>query len=257
MKGNINSKSGGIEIPSSNTENKYPNQKIQQLRAEISCHQNKEMFEIPNLKGRFVVVQIETTGYENKDTIEKINAIEVLNGKITTKKFLKNLDTDSKNALKDFLKFVDDSPMVSHDAAFLMKFLNKALEQNQMPLLSVTQFLCTMRMFVKNYVKNRSDRINLAACCESFGITTKVDQGIAQRCKANAELLIKIIEGDKDNQERKRKFKLEQEKKQKLKLEKKLEKEKVKKEREEKRQKRTKAKAPKEETKKKTKKATK
>lgn len=254
MKGNINSKSGGIEVSSSNTENIYPNPKIQQIRGEISCHVYKNMFTIPCLKDRYVVVQIETSGYETNDSIEKIYACEVQNGKITTKKFQKDLGSDAKTPLKEFLKFTEDSPLVSHDALFLMKFLNKSLTKAGLATLPETRFLCTMRMFVKNYVKDRKERINLGACCENFGISTKVNQGLALRCKANAELFIEMVEKDQGNQEKRKKFKMEQEKSIKIRKEKKMEKEKIKKEREEKRSKRTKAKAAKEGTKKKAKK---
>lgn len=72
-----------------------------------------------------------------------------------------------KNVADDFLAFIGDDPLVIHNAAFDMGFLNWELEQIGKPVLDMARTIDTVQMARKKFPGAQA---NLDALCRRFGI---------------------------------------------------------------------------------------
>lgn len=164
----------------------------------------KSLKQMPNLSGRYIVLDTETTGFDiKKDKLISISAVEVLDGIITglqfnaylkARSYYKDEDKRSKivhyymhdyctesgiqekQILKNFLNFVGNSIIVAHNAAFDQRFINHTLEINQLPIIPITQYRCTMRLAAIWVKELENRRVTLLELCEYFGIyCNKID----------------------------------------------------------------------------------
>lgn len=67
----------------------------------------------------------------------------------------------------DFLAFIEDSPLVAHNAAFDMEFLNWELRRARMPAIPAGRAVCTLDLSRK---KHPGAKHTLDALCNRYGI---------------------------------------------------------------------------------------
>ena len=156
------------------------------------------MYDLPSYKNRLIVLDTEVSGKTEKDYIIEICAYEMINGKLIYKNkfhsFFKPKNYMKKNLIKKhkipskafyytpfeekqsllkFLAFVKDSLIISHNATFDMKMINKSLNYYNLPTIDPYQFKCSMRIFL-NYYNFFSPKFSkLKECCEFFNIKYK------------------------------------------------------------------------------------
>ena len=156
------------------------------------------MYELPSYKSRLIVLDTEVSGKTEKDYIIEICAYEMINGKLIyknkfhsffkpknymKKKLIKKHKIpfkafyyspfEEKQSLLKFLAFVKDSLIISHNATFDMKMINKSLNYYNLPIIDPYQFKCSMRIFL-NYYNFFSPKFSkLKECCEFFNIKYK------------------------------------------------------------------------------------
>lgn len=155
----------------------------------------------------YVVFDLETTGLSSRyDRIIEFGAVKYAKGRdIETVDFFINPDmelsekttkitniTNSqvksgksiKEALSMILRFVKDSILVSHNASFDVGFLNEALKNNGMPVLT-NPVIDTLAIARYMFPEQRSH--NLEALCRNFGVV--YDKQAAHRANYDAEVL--------------------------------------------------------------------
>lgn len=159
---------------------------------------NKLLTKLPkNYKNcRFILLDTETTGLDIKmDKLVSINAVEMINGELTgiqfnaylNKRFNNNTKPlmyylsdynysrkdNIKKSLETFLSFVSDSIVITHNALFDMKFINKELKKYELPEIPLCQCFCTLKMF-NNLKKigrlNKNFKLRLCDLCRYYGI---------------------------------------------------------------------------------------
>jgi len=144
---------------------------------------------------RYVAVDVEVTGLGRNQAITEIGCVEVKNFKITgnqfhcyinpecevgseahkltglTWHFLSGYPTFQQTA-PAFMKFIDDSPLVFHDASNDLKWLTSSLEFYGYSAQSLKQkeFIDTFQIAQKMHPK---DKKSLTALCELYEIDTK------------------------------------------------------------------------------------
>lgn len=161
---------------------------------------------------REIVLDTETTGLSPRDghRIVEIGALEMENKVLTGNKFHFYINPErdmpqeayrihgiSRDFLKDkplfkdiadtFLKFIDNSQMVIHNAPFDIKFLNHELSLLNLPSLEVENAIDTLIIARKAFP---GAKVNLDALCRRF----KVDNSSRQYHGAlkDAELLAEV-----------------------------------------------------------------
>jgi len=161
---------------------------------------------------REVVLDTETTGLSPRDghRIVEIGALEMINKVLTGEKFHFYINPErdmpqeayrihgiSSEFLKDkplfkdiadsFLKFIDNSQMVIHNAPFDIKFLNHELSLLNLPSLELTNTIDTLVIARRTFP---GAKVNLDALCKKF----KVDNSSRQYHGAlkDAELLAEV-----------------------------------------------------------------
>ena len=118
---------------------------------------------------RFILLDTETTGLEIKsDRLISINAVEMIKGELTGMQFNAYLDKrfyDSmplmyylsdynysrkdniKKSLQTFLDFVKDDMIITHNASFDMKFINRELNKYGLETIPLNRCICTLKYF--------------------------------------------------------------------------------------------------------------
>ena len=144
-----------------------------------------------DLHGRFVAIDIEATGNNDKSgVIVEIAAIEIIDGIIgkiyhtfvnpenkiakeafnlhgLTAEFLKDKPKFSE-IIDSFLNFVGDSKIVAHDASQDIKFLNKELRALKRDQLSMNNAWCTQR--ISKYCLKLNFALSLNALCDNLNV---------------------------------------------------------------------------------------
>ena len=146
-----------------------------------------------DLRGRFVAIDIEATGNNDKSgVIVEIAAIEIINGIIgkiyhtfvnpenkiakeafnlhgLTNEFLKDKPKFSE-IIDSFLNFVGDSKIVAHDASQDIKFINKELRALNRDQLSMNNTWCTQRISKYLFKTEFCTALSLNALCDNLCI---------------------------------------------------------------------------------------
>ena len=141
---------------------------------------------------REIVFDTETTGIMPGDghRIVEIGAVEMVNRVVTGRSFHSYIDPERpmpKDAqavhglstafltgqpvfemvINDFLAFIEDSPLVAHNAAFDMEFLNWELKRARLPLIPHSRAIDTLEISRKI---NPGAKHTLDALCSRYGI---------------------------------------------------------------------------------------
>ena len=141
---------------------------------------------------REIVFDTETTGIFPGDghRIVEIGAVEMVNKVVTGRSFHTYIDPerpmpkDAQNVhglstafltgqpvfemiINDFLAFIEDSPLVAHNAAFDMEFLNWELKRARLPLIPHGRAIDTLEISRKI---NPGAKHTLDALCNRYGI---------------------------------------------------------------------------------------
>ena len=172
----------------------------------------KTLYLIPPKKGRYIVLDTETTGLKKNDHVVELGAHEILDGKLTGGQFhiyirpriqmeeivirihqitnnyyndfYQDIYQDDKQNLINFINWVGDSIIFAHNATFDMSALNLELKfwgLNEFPL---EKFRCSMRIFkeiigkIEPYFDDKF--ICLEKCCRFFELNSN------EKCFHNA-----------------------------------------------------------------------
>ena len=164
---------------------------------------NSTLTTLPSIKGRYIVLDTETTGLDpSTNSIIEIAAVEIQNGKITGnqfhlflnpryrisqsaeskhkmsqtfyKSFYSNVYPSEYHSLQSFIKFIHNSLIFAHNAIFDMNFINNELQYRNLPIINKKRFRCTMKLF-KQMVEPYSSKQNysLEYCCNYFQLNSR------------------------------------------------------------------------------------
>ncbi|MGQ0609593.1 MAG: DNA polymerase III subunit epsilon [Paracoccaceae bacterium] len=172
---------------------------------------------------REVVLDTETTGFEPSEghRIVEIGAVELMGHMPTGRTWHQYLNPDRampKEAFEvhglgddflrdkprfaecaaDFLAFLGDSPLVIHNAAFDMKFLNAELQRAGRPPLAFGRAIDTVAMA---RARNPGSPASLDALCRRFGIdnSRREKHGALLDSEILAEVYLELIGGRQPN----------------------------------------------------------
>ena len=186
--------------------------------------------EFPSLYGRYVAIDAEFTGLDEKeDQLLELAACEIKGGVITNKRFhayikprgeikrtelhgisketyekLSDELLDDKKNLENFLEFVGDSLIFAHNPTKDIVFINKELKLNGLKEIDPKQYRCTMRMYYKKYEHTYIKKINLEACCNIFHIDVKDKHKASDDCENTAKLLLRLLQKKKKKNKKKK-----------------------------------------------------
>lgn len=163
---------------------------------------NSYLTALPNINGRYVVFDTETTGLNpSENNVIEIAAVEIQNGKLTGnqfhtflkprykmsesaeskhkmsqdfyEKYYSNAYLCDKKSLENFVNFVNNSFIFAHNAVFDMNFINNELQFWDLPQIPKRKFRCTMKLF-KKMVEPASVKKNfsLEYCCNFFHLNS-------------------------------------------------------------------------------------
>jgi DNA polymerase III subunit epsilon len=168
---------------------------------------------------REIVLDTETTGFEPAEghRIVEIGAVELVNHMPTGRTFHHYLNPDrpmpreafevhglSDEFLRDkkrfpdiassFLSFVGDAPLVIHNAAFDMKFLNAELVRAAMPVLDLSRAVDTLLIARQRFPGAPA---SLDALCRRFGVdnSSREKHGALLDSEILAEVYLELIGG--------------------------------------------------------------
>jgi len=168
---------------------------------------------------REIVLDTETTGFdpETGDRIVEIGAVELMNHVATGKTYHQYINPERAmpdeafqvhglgddflrdkpkfaQIGRDFLKFIGDSKLVIHNAAFDIKFLNAELKWMGLPEIPWTQALDTLAIARKRFPGSPA---SLDALCRRFGIdnTSRTLHGALLDSDILAEVYLELIGG--------------------------------------------------------------
>ena len=188
----------------------------------------KYLYQIPPKKGRYIVLDTETTGLEKDDHIIELGACEILNGHLTGDQFhiyiqprrkmeqrvvdlhgitnhyydeyYKDVYQNDKQNLLNFSKWVGNSIIFAHNAPFDMNAVNKELFYWSLHEFPVQRYRCSMRIFREIVSQNEplydEKYTSLEKCCEYFGLNTndKVFHNALFDSYMTARLICKLYE---------------------------------------------------------------
>ena len=163
--------------------------------------------------GRIVVFDTETTGLDvNTVDIIQVAAVELLNGKIQdsimfylatdkqidssrsihniTNESLNIKSIDKKEALKKFINFIQDDPLIAHNIKFDINVLNKNLKRIGMQIIYKNKLFCTLKMSKQLFQKMHSYK--LSELLTSLNIEGNNSHDALDDTKATANLVLKI-----------------------------------------------------------------
>ena len=160
---NINNQKNNIKSPP-----KHPNFKQKNIPI-FSIEKVQDNFPDDYKKRRFILLDTETTGLEiTSDRLISINAVEMIKGELTGMQFNAYLDKrfyeskplmyylsdynysrkdNIKKSLKTFLDFVKDDMIITHNAGFDMKFINRELNKYGLKEIPLNRCICTLKYF--------------------------------------------------------------------------------------------------------------
>ena len=162
------------------------------------AHNDKEiyyyLYQLPFIKNRIIILDTEVAGISSLDHIIELCALEMINGKLTSKYYhsffnpkkkinqsmikkhkipknvLKYSYKREKNIFEGFLNFINNSIIITHNAVFDMEKINYELNYYNLPLINKFKFRCSMRIFLDKY-RNVSNKFSkLKECCDFLNI---------------------------------------------------------------------------------------
>lgn len=166
-----------------------------------------------NIPSSFIVLDIETSGLDYKnDQIIEIAAIKAdneivtenfsklvsvekpLSGKITeltgiTDEMLNQKGLPLDDVLKEFVSFVEDRPIVCHNAVFDINFLQEKLRQYQFPLLK-NRIIDTLPLAKKKI--SRIKGYKLSDIAEYYEITPQQSHRALPDCHLTFEIFLRL-----------------------------------------------------------------
>jgi DNA polymerase III epsilon subunit-like protein len=173
------------------------------------------LYQIPPKKGRYLIVDTETTGIYKGNYLTEIGGIEMINGIVSKKilnfkfdsiiikeRILKNKFSETetnfeevKNKLNLFREWVGDSIVFAHNASFDMGVLNKTLSAFDLEEIPSINFRCSMHIFLEivgitNPLLNKN-YISLKECCNYFALQTNGQK--YHTAKTDATMLCKLL----------------------------------------------------------------
>ena len=178
---------------------------------------NKYLYELPDIKERLLILDTEVCRNKKKGfNIIELCAFEMINGRLTGNLFhsffnprKKNISfkyvkahkipleafhytyRKDRNSYLEFLKFVKNSTIITHNAIYDMKMINKSLKYYELPSIPSSRFKCSMRIFLEKFSKSFKFS-SLRECLESLKIQYKEKN--LHLAKYDAYYLSKIIE---------------------------------------------------------------
>lgn len=165
------------------------------------------------LSGEFVVFDVETTGLSAvQDRLTEIGAVKIENGKITevfntfvnpgipipakiteltsiTDAMVKDAPPESE-AVRDFLAFCGDAPLVAHNASFDISFIAGAAERSGLPFAPVYIDTVTMGRALLGELKNH--KLNTLA--DALNIRQEHHHRASDDAKVLAEIFLRFLE---------------------------------------------------------------
>ena len=172
----------------------------------------KPLYLIPPKKGRYIVLDTETTGLKKNDHVVELGACEILDGKLTGGQFhiyirpriqmeeivirihqitnnyyndfYKDIYQDDKQNLINFINWVGDSLIFAHNATFDLNAINLELKYWGLNEFPIEKFRCSMRIFkeiigrIEPYFDDKF--ICLEKCCRFFELNSN------EKCFHNA-----------------------------------------------------------------------
>lgn len=99
-----------------------------------------------------------------------------------------------KDVASDFLEFVQDSPLVAHNAPFDFKFMNSELARVKKPLLSMDRMVDTLQIARSKFPSSPN---SLDALCRRFSIdlSERTTHNALLDCKLLSEVYIQLTGG--------------------------------------------------------------
>ena len=96
--------------------------------------------------------------------------------------------------IDDFLAFIEDAPLVAHNAAFDMEFLNWELRRARMPVIPAHRAVCTLELSRK---KHPGAKHTLDALCNRYGIdlSARSKHGALIDAELLARVYIELVGG--------------------------------------------------------------
>lgn len=168
---------------------------------------------------RSVLFDTETTGVhpENGDRIIEIAAIELINDLPTDQFYHVLIDPERdipfeatrihgftiddlqgkpkfKEIADDFLNFIQNDPLVAHNAPFDFKFINSELKRIDRPMLSLERMVDTLKIARAQYPSSPN---SLDALCRRFSIdlSERTTHNALLDCKLLSEVYIQLTGG--------------------------------------------------------------
>ena len=168
---------------------------------------------------REIVLDTETTGLDPKsgDRVVEIGCVELHNHMATGETYHAYLNPERdmpsaaeavhglsiafledkpkfQDVAEDFLKFIGDSPVIAHNAAFDLGFLNAELEAIGQPVISKDRSIDTVPLARRKFP---GAQVNLDALCRRFNIdlSARVKHGALLDAELLAEVYLELVGG--------------------------------------------------------------
>ncbi len=168
---------------------------------------------------REIVLDTETTGLDPKsgDRVVEIGCVELHNHMATGETYHTYLNPERdmpsaaeavhglsiafledkpkfQDVAEDFLKFIGDSPVIAHNAAFDLGFLNAELEAIGQPVISKDRSIDTVPLARRKFP---GAQVNLDALCRRFNIdlSARVKHGALLDAELLAEVYLELVGG--------------------------------------------------------------
>ncbi len=179
----------------------FNNNSVEFPLEDSSTHKPISFF--PQKERRYIVLDTETTGLDPRYChLVAINAVEVINCQLTgiqynayikprfnpalgkvNNNFLYYIEdyanervNNEKEALKDFLRFVGDSTIITHNARFDITFINKSLRENGLDEIDLSKCVCSLQISRRKKYKNefgKNSNIRVEGLCQMYNVHIK------------------------------------------------------------------------------------
>ena len=155
---------------------------------------DKPLNYFPESNKRYIILDTETTGLSHNDDLISISAIEIINKQITgimfnayfhprktnnstylyfIEDYAHERINNAKNSMKDFIRFLGDSMIISHNSRFDLMFINKELRNlnmKEIPLSNTVCSLITARKWRNIGVYDNNMKLTVSDLCKYYGI---------------------------------------------------------------------------------------